>query len=112
MDNVVRSAFALKLKEGTRSKYIEYHKHIWPEIIQVIRETGITNYSIYLSGDDTLFAYMEFSLGASMELFTENLKKSARCREWEEIMIGFQQPLPYAKDGEWWVSLEEVFHID
>lgn len=112
MEGVIRSAFVLKLKKGTRAKYTEYHKHIWPEVMKAIRKTGIINYSIFISGDDTLFAYMEFPPGASMKLFVENLNKDPRCCEWENIMTDFQEPVTYAKNGEWWSGLEEIFHVD
>ena len=33
-------------------------------------------------------------------------------REWDELMRGFQEPVPGAKPGEWWAGMEEVFDLD
>jgi L-rhamnose mutarotase len=32
-----------------------------------------------------------------------------RVQEWEELMAGFQQALPFAEPGEKWVRMERIF---
>ena len=41
-----------------RSEYIKRHDELWPEMKVALKECGISNYSIWLSGQD-LFGYYE-----------------------------------------------------
>lgn len=34
-----------------------------------------------------------------------------KCKEWEDIMSTFQEPVPSAKQGEKWSFMEEVFEL-
>ena len=46
------------LKPGNEAMYKEKHDSIWPEMLSVMKERGIRNYSIYRHGL-MLFAYLE-----------------------------------------------------
>ena len=46
------------LKPGNEAIYQEKHDHIWPEMLSLMKERGIRNYSIYRHGL-MLFAYLE-----------------------------------------------------
>ena len=35
------------LKPGCEAEYERRHKAIWPELVQMIKESGVSNYSIY-----------------------------------------------------------------
>ena len=48
--------------------------------------------------------------------FTFEAKKkadlaNAKVREWEKLMWGFQQALPWAKAGEKWVMMDQIFEL-
>lgn len=50
----------MKLKPGFEEEYKKRHDEIWPELEQVLSESGIQKYVIYLDEDTgTLFAYQE-----------------------------------------------------
>src|SRR6266852_1087169 len=46
------------LKPGAEERYEEYHRAIWPEVLEGIRRVGITSYVIFRDGLD-LFHYIE-----------------------------------------------------
>lgn len=54
----VREAWVMRLKPGNEAIYKEKHDNIWPEMLEVMKASGIRNYSIYRHGL-TLFAYLE-----------------------------------------------------
>lgn len=55
-----RHAFKMYLNKGAEAEYIKRHDEIWPELVNLLRETGISNYSIHLDRDtNTLFGYLE-----------------------------------------------------
>ncbi len=49
-----------RLKPGAEERYEEYHRAVWPEVLEAIRRAGITNYVIFRDGLD-LFHYIECS---------------------------------------------------
>ncbi|MEI9944652.1 MAG: L-rhamnose mutarotase [Chitinophagaceae bacterium] len=43
-----RVAFKMKLFKGQEEEYRKRHNAIWPELQQLLKETGISEYSIFL----------------------------------------------------------------
>lgn len=55
-----RHAFKMRLNPGMEAEYIRRHDEIWPELVQLLKDTGISNYSIHLDREtNTLFGYLE-----------------------------------------------------
>ena len=44
----VRIAFKMQLFKGYEEEYKKRHDEIWPELQQLLKETGISDYSIFL----------------------------------------------------------------
>jgi L-rhamnose mutarotase len=40
-----KQAFKLKLNSGQEAEYKRWHDTLWPELEQLLKETGIENYS-------------------------------------------------------------------
>ena len=58
-----RFAFKMKLKPGLEKEYEKRHAAIWPELVEMIHQQGVSNYSIYWDKDtNILFAYQECSV--------------------------------------------------
>ena len=55
-------AWTAKIKQGKKAEYIKRHNEIWPELVRVLKEAGICNYTIWADGD-TLFGYYECEKG-------------------------------------------------
>jgi L-rhamnose mutarotase len=34
-----------------------------------------------------------------------------KVQEWEQLMWKFQQPLPWAKEGEKWILMDKIFDL-
>ncbi len=34
-----------------------------------------------------------------------------KVQEWEQLMWTFQQPLPWAKEGEKWILMDKIFQL-
>lgn len=107
---VKRFGQAIQLRPQAREKYIRYHANVWPEVLQTIYDCKIRNYSIFLK-DETLFAYFEY-VGDDFEADMAKMAADAKTQEWWSIMKPMQKPLPTCPEGEWWATMEEVFHTD
>ena len=92
------------------AEYEAYHKAVWPEILQSIKNSGIINMEIYRLSN-RMFMIMEvddsFSFEKKSALDTEN----AKVQEWEALMWKYQQALPMAKPGEKWMLMEKIFQL-
>jgi L-rhamnose mutarotase len=56
---MVRFVWRGLVAPGKIDEYIKKHDEIWPEMIAVMREAGVRNYSIWNCGND-LVGYYEF----------------------------------------------------
>jgi len=67
-----RVGFTMKLNPGMKDEYRKRHDEIWPELVELLRNSGISNYSIYLDeSTNTLFASQTVSSdGGSQDLGT------------------------------------------
>lgn len=59
-----RYAWKAHIKEGSREEYIRRHNEIWPELVAVLKQAGIYNYTIWMHGNE-LFGYYECENGAN-----------------------------------------------
>ena len=100
----------IKLKPEKLAEYKELHANPWSEVLKMIRECNIRNYTIYYK-DGLLFSYFEY-IG---EDFAADMKKMAadpKTQEWWKLTDPCQEPLETREAGEWWASMEEFFHTD
>ncbi len=97
-------------------KLIEMYKkrhtkeEIWQEVLDGIRQVGILEMEIYLSGTK-LFMIVETPIDFNWDTAFETLNKLPRQQEWEEYMSIFQQSDPNATSNEKWTLMERIFHL-
>ena len=94
-------------------KYKTHHApgQVWPEIVQSIKESGISNMEIFQTGN-RMFMIMEVEDGFSFEKKAQMDTGNPVVQDWEELMWKFQKPLPWAKDREKWVLMDKIFDLD
>ena len=47
--------FQFKVRSDRLAEYKEHHKHVWPEMLDALRETGWHNYSLFMRADGLIF---------------------------------------------------------
>ena len=109
-----RYCLALDLIDDEKliAEYEYWHKaeNGWPEIKKSILDAHITDMEIYRTGN-RLFMIMEVSDAYSAELKAQADLTNPKVQEWEQLMWKFQQPLPWAKEGEKWVLMNRIFKL-
>ncbi|MGC1414728.1 MAG: L-rhamnose mutarotase [Candidatus Acidiferrum sp.] len=108
-----RYCLTLDLKDDEKliAEYKRYHQKIWPEIRKSIKDAGIEDMEIYLLGT-RMFMVMEVNEHFSFEAKFMADRENPKVQEWEELMWGFQRPLPDAKPGEKWLLMERIFKLE
>lgn len=100
----------MQVKSEKLAYYKEIHANAWPGILKMIKECKIQNYSIYYR-DNLLFSYFEYT-GNDLEADMQKMADDPLTQKWWAECKPCQQPMPTAKEGEWWGGMEEVFHLD
>lgn len=75
-------ASRFRLKTGMQSEYKRRHDEIWQEMLSLMKESGISNYSIWNSGED-LFQCFEVQ---DMEQCRRALAASEVKKKWDDYM--------------------------
>lgn len=105
---------AVDLKDDPEliAEYENWHKkeNSWPEIMKSITGSGINNMEIHRTGN-RLFMIMETDDNFSFEYKAAMDESNQKVQEWEQLMWKFQQPLPWAKEGEKWVLMNKIFEL-
>ncbi len=105
-----RYGSVLRVRPERFEEYKLYHALVWPDVLAMIRQCHIRNYSIYHK-DGYLFAYFEYH-GTDFAADAAKMAADPKTQEWWAVMKPMQDPLPTRAPGEWWAAMEEVFHLD
>jgi len=107
---MLRQVLAIDLKDDSVIEtYREYHRRVWPEVLESLRAAGVLDLQIYLLGC-RLVMIADLEDGADLRrAFATRMASHPRVAEWERLMMALQQPAPGAADGEWWTAMEPVF---
>ncbi len=98
------------IKPEKLAEYSRLHADVWPGVLKTIEACNLHNYSIYRYGE-LLFAYFEYT----GDNFEEDMAKMAAdpvTQQWWDLCMPMQNPVADRAAGEWWKTLEELFHTD
>jgi L-rhamnose mutarotase len=101
-----RHAFKMFLNPCMKAEYKKRHDEIWPELEALLRQSGISNYSIHLDDDtNILIGYLEREDDHHMD----DLPKHPVMKKWwahmKDIMAYNADGTPIA------IALDEVFYM-
>ncbi|AHF15112.1 L-rhamnose mutarotase [Niabella soli] len=101
-----RLAFKMKLFKGLESEYEKRHAAIWPELSALLKEQGITDYSIFWDREtNILFATMKITDPANLD----QLPAHPVMKKWWDHMKDIMET--HADHSPVSVPLKEVFYL-
>ena len=101
-----RVAFKMYLKEGCKEEYRKRHNELWPEVADLLKKAGVSNYSIFLDeGTNTLIAVQTITSDEG----SQSLGHQDIIQRWWDYMADIMEVNPDNSpvSGE----LEEVFYL-
>lgn len=102
-----RLAFKMKLNENQKEVYKKRHDEIWPELKVLLKEAGVSEYSIFLDEEtNTLFAFQK----VSGESGSQDLSSNPIVQKWWKFMADIMET--NADFSPVSTQLEEVFYMD
>jgi L-rhamnose mutarotase len=97
-----RACFLLRVRPDKLGEYKARHREVWPEMLDALRETGWTNYSLFLREDGLLIGYFE----------TPDYEAAVAGMEARDVNARWQADMAqYFAEGDF-ERLEEVFHLE
>ena len=100
----------LGIKPENVAEYTRLHADVWPGVLKMIHDCNIRNYSIFQK-DNLLFAYFEY-IGDDFDADMAKMAADPTTQEWWAVCTPLQDPLPTRAEGEWWATMQEVFHTE
>jgi L-rhamnose mutarotase len=102
-----RLAFKMHLNKGQKEEYIKRHDEIWPELKNLLKDAGVSEYSIFLDEEtSTLFAFQKVDGDAG----SQNLGETEIVQKWWKYMSDIMKTNPDKSPVT--VELEEVFYME
>ncbi|HEX4057211.1 MAG TPA: L-rhamnose mutarotase [Galbitalea sp.] len=107
---MIRLASVIGLPAENAEEYERLHAEVWPKVLERLRASHMTNYSIFRMGE-LLFSYLEYT-GDDLDADNAAIAANEATQEWWAVCEPLQRPLPDRAPGEWWMAIPEVFHLD
>jgi len=102
-----RVAFKMHLNEGQKEEYKKRHDEIWPELKKLLKESGVSEYSIFLDEEtNILFAFQKVSGDGG----SQDLGKTEIVQKWWAFMKDIMKSNPDNSPVS--IPLEEVFYME
>lgn len=102
-----RFGFKMKLKPGCREEYIRRHQAIWPELADLIKSGGVSDYSIFLDEETNILFGVQKVSG---EQSSQEMGVQPVVARWWEYMKDIMDTNP--DNSPVTFPLEEVFYLE
>ncbi len=101
-----RVAFKMKLHAGCEAEYRKRHDAIWPELVALLKDTGIEEYSIFLDEEtNILFGCLRIGDAARLDA----LPAQPVMQKWWDYMKDIMETNPDHSPVS--IPLQEVFYL-
>ena len=101
-----RVAFKMKLFPGFEEEYKKRHDELWPELKELLKDAGISEYSIFLDeSTNSLFGFLKVEDPKALD----DLPPHPVMQRWWKYMGDIMESNPDNSPVQ--VSLKEVFYL-
>ncbi|MDX9747613.1 MAG: L-rhamnose mutarotase [Paludibacter sp.] len=104
---MTRKAFKMYLKPGFENEYEKRHNEIWPELKQLIHESGVYDYSIFWDQETNILFATQKNIGkaGSQDLGNEQI-----VQKWWAYMADIMET--NTDNSPVTVELNELFYLE
>ena len=100
-------AFKMKLNAGFKEEYKRRHSEIWPELRDLLKRKGISDYTIFLDEETNILFAVQKQEGATS---SQDLSDDPVVKKWWAYMADIMETNPDNSPVS--IPLTEVFHMD
>ncbi|PWK69132.1 L-rhamnose mutarotase [Aminobacter sp. AP02] len=99
-------AFKMQLNPGMKAEYIKRHDQIWPELVALLKDAGVSDYSIHLDEEtNMLFGVLWRRADHTMDALPDHPVMKRWWAHMADIMATKPDNEPVS------VPLQTVFHM-
>jgi L-rhamnose mutarotase len=100
-------AFKMKLKPGFKEEYRRRHNELWPEVKELLKANGISDYSIFFDEEtNQLFAVEKIDDSVARK----DLGKDQVIKNWWDYLADIMEVKP--DNSPVIAKLEMIFHLE
>ena len=96
----------MKLKPGCEVEYEKRHRTIWPELVELLKATGVSEYSIFWDKETNLLFAVQEQGGESG---SQDLGTNPVVKKWWDYMADIMEVNPYNSPVS--IPMKEVFYM-
>ncbi len=100
-------AFKMKLNPGQMAEYKKRHDDIWPELQMLLKNNGISDYSIFLDEETNILFAVQKQDGSGS---SQDLGSTEIVKKWWAYMADVMETNPDNSPVS--VPLKQVFHLE
>jgi L-rhamnose mutarotase len=104
---MTRSAFKMYLKSGCEAEYEKRHNAIWPELRKLLKDSGVSDYSIFWDRESNVLFAVQKNSG---EGGSQDLGNTEIVRRWWAYMADIMET--NADNSPVSIPLEELFYME
>lgn len=105
--NLEKHAFKMFLNPGMRDEYRRRHDEIWPELVDLLHEAGVSDYSIFLDEEtNVLYGVLWRRKDHTMAALPQTAVMQKWWAHMADIMATNEKNEPIA------IELKPVFHME
>ena len=103
----MRVAFKMILKKGCTAEYLNRHKHVWPEILELLKHNGVEVYSLFLDREsETVYAFQKIK----KDINSQGLRHHEIIQKWWFYMSDIMEcNLDHSPVS---IKLDEIFYLE
>ncbi|MFV0431080.1 MAG: L-rhamnose mutarotase [Alphaproteobacteria bacterium] len=104
---MIKKASIMQLKKGFELEYKRRHDEIWEDLVQILKEHGVHNYSIFLyEATGQLFAYLEIESQKKWDAIAQ----TEVCQRWWKYMADIMEA--NSDNSPTSIELPSVFYLE
>ncbi|MBP6995870.1 MAG: L-rhamnose mutarotase [Phycicoccus sp.] len=106
---MTRVCFQLQVRPDRIEEYKERHAAVWPEMLRALRDTGWSDYSLFLRPDGLLIGYL---VTPSLRAAQAGMAATEVNARWQAEMAEYFVDLAGASPDTGFIQLEEIFNLE
>jgi len=99
-----------KLKPNKIHEYQELHQNAWPEVLNMIKQCNMMNYSIFLHGD-IAFAYFEY-IGEDFKADMIKMEADKITQEWWKNTKPCFETYVMSETDAYYTDMKQIFYLE
>jgi L-rhamnose mutarotase len=103
----MKNAFKMKLKPGCKDEYKRRHDTIWPELVKLLKDTGVSDYHIFLDEETNILFAIQNQDGTKS---SQDLGGNPIVQKWWAYMADIMETNSDKSPVS--IPLKEVFYME